>query len=68
MVELRWIRRCDADGVLQEPVLQYRQLQDQTNYAAAQNNALSRQWINDGNRHMVMGEWRDVPVEVEVAS
>ncbi len=65
MVELRWIQRCDADGVLQKPVLQYRQLEDKTNYGAAQSNALSRQFINDGHRTMVMSDWLDVPVVIE---
>lgn len=59
-IEMRWY--VPVEG---EKVLQYRQMIDTTIYAHASNNALSREWINNGHRNMAWSEWRDVPMVAE---
>ena len=60
MIEMRWY--VPVEG---EKVLQYRQMVDKTIYAHAATNALSRDFIAQGHRHMEWSEWRDVPVIAE---
>jgi hypothetical protein len=60
MIEMRWL--VPVEG---EKRLQYRQMMDTTIYANAATNALSREWINTGNRNMEWSEWRDVPLVAE---
>ena len=60
MIEMRWL--VPVEG---EKQLQYRQMMDTTIYANAATNALSREWINNGNRNMEWSEWRDVPLVAE---
>jgi hypothetical protein len=60
MIEMRWL--VPVEG---EKRLQYRQQVDKTIYANAANNALSREWINNGHRNMEWSEWCDVPLVAE---
>jgi hypothetical protein len=69
-VQMRWLERRVVGAVAGRVedsvrVLQYRQLIDMTVYAHARNNALSRQWIEQGGRHLEWSEWTDVPLVVE---
>jgi hypothetical protein len=60
MIEMRWY--VPVEG---EKRLQYRQQVDKTIYANAANNALSREWVNNGHRNMEWSEWYDVPLVAE---
>lgn len=56
MVEMRWYNG----------VLQYRQLEDKTNYANITTNALSKEAFMNGHRNMQWGDWVHVPSVLEI--
>jgi hypothetical protein len=74
MTEMRWLKRSIGKQLsgtqvvdVFERVLQYRVMQDNTIYAHASANALSKQFIQDGHRNMQWSEWMDVKEVVETS-
>ena len=58
MIQMRWFVPVDGDTVLQ-----YRQMEDKTIYAAT--TALTQEAIQNGHRNMQWSKWADVPLVSE---